>query len=113
MEEAAAVGNLVAVESILPSLLLSHDHTVPLHERAAPGASTVLDRAIRSAAVHGWSDVTRFFINQGAVIDDGLVCAVINSGSIEQCGILLQHGWDVNGSYISASGHWHFWTPLR
>ncbi|KAF2964990.1 hypothetical protein GQX73_g8592 [Xylaria multiplex] len=113
MEEAAAVGNLDAVESILPSLLLSHDQTVPLHERAAPGASTILDRSIRAAAAHGWSDVTRYFISQGAVIDDALVCAVINSGSIEQCDILLKHGWDVNRSYISASGDWHFWTPLR
>ncbi|GAW18162.1 hypothetical protein EKO27_g5822 [Xylaria grammica] len=113
MEEAAAVGNLDAVESILPSLLLSHDQTVPLHERAAPGASTILDRSIRTAAAHGWSDVTRFFISQGAVIDDALVCAVITSGSVEQCDILLKHGWDVNRSYISASGDWHFWTPLR
>ncbi|KAI2638063.1 ankyrin repeat-containing domain protein [Xylaria nigripes] len=113
MEEAAAVGNLNAVESLLPSLLLSPDNTVPLHERAAPGASTVLDRSIRTAAAHGWSDVTRFFIDQGAVIDDALICAVINSGSIEQCELLLMHGWDVNRSYISASGDWRFCTPLR
>ncbi|GAP86024.1 putative ankyrin repeat protein [Rosellinia necatrix] len=113
MEEAAAVGNLQAVEGILPSLLISYDLTVPLHERAAPGASYILDRSIRAAAAHGWTDVTRFFISQGAVIDDALVCAVINSGSIEQCELLLRHGWDVNCSYISASGDWHFWTPLR
>ncbi|KAI1323317.1 ankyrin repeat-containing domain protein [Xylariaceae sp. FL0255] len=113
MEEAAAIGNLEAVERLLPSLLLSHDNTIPLHERAAPGASTVLDRAIRSAAAHGYYDVTRFFIAKGAVIDDGLVCAVLNSGSVEQCDLLLNHGWDVNRSYISASGDWHFWTPLR
>ncbi|KAI1264267.1 ankyrin repeat-containing domain protein [Xylariaceae sp. FL1019] len=112
MEEAAAVGNLDAVERLLPSLLLSLDPALPLHERAAPGASTVLDRSIRSAAANGYSEITRFFINQGAVIDDGLVCAVLNSGSIEQCKILLNHGWDVNRSYI-ASGDWHFWTPLR
>ena len=68
MEEAAAVGNLDAVRAALPSLLLSHDPTVPLHERAAPGASTILDRSIRAAAHHGWSDITRFFIDQGAVI---------------------------------------------
>ncbi|KAI0144286.1 ankyrin repeat-containing domain protein [Xylariaceae sp. FL1272] len=113
MEEAAAVGNLDAVERLLPSLLLSLDPTIPLHERAAPGASTVLDRSIRSAAANGYSDITRFFIAKGAVIDDGLICAVLNSGSIEQCKILLNHGWHVNRSYISASGDFHFWTPLR
>ncbi|KAI1811428.1 ankyrin repeat-containing domain protein [Poronia punctata] len=112
MEEAAAVGNLDVVERILPSLILNDDPSVPLHERAAPGASTVLDRAIRTAAAHGWAEITRFFISQGAVVDDALISAVLSSGSLEQCDLLLRNGWDVNRSYISSSHDWHFRTPL-
>ncbi|KAI0483092.1 ankyrin repeat-containing domain protein [Xylariaceae sp. FL0804] len=113
MEEAAAAGNLDAVEHLLPGLLLSHDSAVPLHERAAAGASVLLECAIRAAAVNGHADVIRFFIARGAVIDDGLIAAVLESGSLDLCDLLLEHGWDVNRSYISASGDWRFWTPLR
>ncbi|KAI0596400.1 ankyrin repeat-containing domain protein [Biscogniauxia sp. FL1348] len=113
MEEAAAAGNLEAVEKILPSILLSHDEKVPLNERVARGANAVIDRSIRVAAENGRVNVVRFFLDQGAVVDDGLVSAVLASGSPELCELLHDHGWDVNRSYITSSGDWHFWTPLR
>ncbi|KAI1345273.1 ankyrin repeat-containing domain protein [Xylariaceae sp. FL0016] len=113
MEEAAAIGNLEAVEKILPSLVLSSDPKTSLNERAVTGASGVIDRSIRAAAANGHLGVTRFFIIKGAVIDDGLISAVLESGSVELCDLLKEHGWDVNQSYISAQGDWRFWTPLR
>ncbi|CAJ2501478.1 Uu.00g043310.m01.CDS01 [Anthostomella pinea] len=113
MEEAAEAGNLDAVKRFLPSLLLSHDRTIPLNERAVAGASAVLERSIRAAAAHGRIDVTRFFIANGAVVDDELVCAVLTSGSVELCELLFEHKWDVNRSYIAQGGGWRFSTPLR
>ncbi|KAI0016482.1 ankyrin repeat-containing domain protein [Xylariomycetidae sp. FL0641] len=113
MEEAAAAGNLEALERILPSMLSSRDATIPLHERLVPGANALVDRSLRSAVENGRVDVVRYFVARGAQIDDALICAVIDCGSIELCEFLLQHKWDVNQSYISPTADWRFCSPLR